>query len=463
MAKELKIPRRESYILVVEDDEATRKLYRRVLSGYRNVLFLKNGEEALDAISRVEEVSLGLIDFGLPGVSGLDVIRELKRVFPGAEAVVITGLDDVRAAVKSIQAGANNYITKPFNSAEIEALVARNQEKSRLREEVERLRYVLDARGRTVMVVGKSKAMRRVMETVESIAVLDTTVLILGETGTGKDLLARAIHEKSSRSRKPFVVTDCAALSENLIESELFGHEKGAFTGASDLRVGKFERAQGGTIFLNEIGMLSWAAQAKLLRVLQEGEIERLGGNKTIKVDVRVIAATSSDLEALIEKDKFQKALFYRLNTVTLYLPPLRERMEDLPLLVDLFLKRYTGKYGKKMSGPDEAAYNALYNYGWPGNIRELKHAVERAVVLARSPQIRVGDLPPVLQEKKTGRRARLTAAAKLNELERESIAAALAESGFNLSRAAKILGIARSTLYSKLKKHRLEIRSAQP
>jgi len=294
------------------------------------------------------------------------------------------------------------------------------------------------------------------MELVESTASLDTTVLILGETGTGKDLLARVIHEKSSRAKKPFVVTDCAVLSERLIESDLFGHEKGAFTGARDLRRGKFERADGGTIFLNEICTLPLDAQAKLLRVIEDGELERVGGSATLKVNVRVIAASNTDLETAVNEGKFRRDLFHRLNIVTLYLPPLRERREDIPLLVDHFLSSYAGKYSKEDCSFAEEAYDALFSYAWPGNIRELENAVERAVITAQPPRITVANLPPLLFRGKEKSRAPGRNSLILAENEERLIREALKKNGSNLSRAAEELGIARGTLYSKMKKYEL-------
>jgi len=443
-------------ILVVDDDPVILDLYRRLLKKYPRVLYAATGTEALQLIREADDITVALIDFDLPGASGLEVIRELKKTFPGAEEVVVTATYDVQAAVESIKAGAARYITKPFNAGEILSLIDQNMERQQLREELALVKEQMREKGRSFMVVGKSKGMRQLMDLVESTALIDTTVLILGETGTGKDLLARVIHEQSSRAQKPFVVTDCAVLSERLIESDLFGHEKGAFTGARDLRRGKFERADSGTIFLNEICTLPLESQAKLLRVIEDGEMERVGGNATLKVNVRVIAASNTDLEEAVNEGKFRRDLFHRLNVITLYLPPLRERREDIPLLVDHFLSIYAGKFGKEDCSFAEDAYDALFDYSWPGNIRELENAVERAVITAQPPRITVANLPPLIFQgrEKSGDQNRRSLI--LAENEETLIREALTKSGSNLSRAADELGIARGTLYSKMKKYGL-------
>lgn len=445
-----------SSILVVEDDPEVMDLYRRLVGGYPNVLYAVSGTEALELIWEADDISLGLIDFNLPGASGLEVIRELKRAFPNAEEVVVTANNDVQAAVESIKAGATRFITKPFNPREIVSLVEQNLERERLRNQVDELRSLLYETELSFMVVGKSKAMRQVMELMESVAGMDVTVLLLGETGTGKDLLARVIHEKSPRAEKPFVITDCAVLTEKLIESDLFGHQKGAFTGAHELRRGKFERADGGTIFLNEIETLPLEAQAKLLRVLEDSEMERVGGSTIIKVNVRVIAACNSDLEAAVDEGLFRRDLFHRLNIVTLYLPPLKERREDIPILANHFLAIYSEKYGKEDCRLDEAVYDILFSYPWPGNIRELENTIERAVITAKNSVITVKNLPPLLLGSKRYSSGREREIVTIAESEDALIREALNKCESNLSRTAELLGIARGTLYSKMKKYRI-------
>ena len=389
-----------SQILVVEDDPRVLELYRRVLTDFKDVAYLDHGDKAVEFIRKAEDISLALVDFNLPGASGLEIIKEMKTNFPAAEIVVVTGIDEVDNAVESIRAGAANYITKPFDPDRIAAIAAKNREKEELRREVSRLRRRLDAGKEGVMITGQSRPMRRILDTVESISGLDPIVLIMGETGTGKDLLARVVHEQSSRSDQPFIVTDCAVLSERLIESDLFGHEKGAFTDARSQRKGKFERADGGTLFLNEIGTLSSPAQAKLLRVIEDGELERLGGSDTIKVDVRVIAATNEDLEVEVERGNFRSDLFYRINTVILNLPPLRERLEDIPLLSRFFLEQYCRRYSKPVEGIDDEVYDAFYSYSWPGNIRELENVIDRAVITASGKSLTAGDIRPLISRR---------------------------------------------------------------
>jgi len=444
----------ESSILVVEDDPGVITIYRRLLGKYPHVIYADSGTRALELIQEAGNISLGLIDFNLPGANGLEVIRELRRSFPNAEKVVITAMDDVQAAVESIKAGATRYITKPFNSREIISLVERNQEKERLKARVDELSSLLYRTERSFMVVGKSKAMHQLMELTDSVSGMDVTILILGETGTGKDLLARVIHEKSGRAEKPFVITDCAVLTEKLIESDLFGHQKGAFTGAHELRKGKFERADGGTIFLNEIDTLPLEAQTKLLRILEDGEMERVGGSAAIRVNVRVIAASNRNLEIAVDEGLFRRDLFHRLNLVTLYLPPLKERREDIPILVKHFLAIYSEKYGKEDCSLDEATYEILFSYPWPGNIRELENMIERAVITAKNPVITVKNLPPLLLSSKRHSPGKAGEIMTMAESEEDLIREALKKSESNLSRAAELLGIARGTLYSKMRKY---------
>lgn len=455
-------------ILVVEDDPSVLHFYRRVLKAFPNILYADSGTAALDLIARSPAIDLALVDFLLPGAGGVEIVRALKGRFPDSEAVVITANDDVPSAVEALRAGAANYLIKPVGPPVILALANKCQERLRLKEENERLKSLIFGPGRRVMIPGKSKAMEKVMELVEEVAGVDTAVLILGETGTGKDLLARVIHDKSPRCDGPFVVADCAALSDTLIESDLFGHEKGAFTGAVVQRKGRFERAEGGTVFLNEIGLCPLGSQGKLLRIIQDGELERLGGTASIKVNVRVLAATNGNLKGDVEAGRFRKDLYYRINTVTLSLPPLRERLEDLSSLAEYFLRAYAGKYGKEVRGFDAPALAALFRHSWPGNIRELEHVIERSVITARKPLITLEDLRGLPEgdaassphfsaaPSPTAAFASRAASVGLAEKEKAAIREALRESGHNLSRAAAALGIARSTLYSKMTKHGL-------
>ncbi len=447
-----------SHILVVEDEERTLDLYRRVLSDFEDVLYAPDGNRALEMIEESDNIGLALIDFNLPDISGLEIIGKVKDKFPRAEINVVTGVDEVEAAVESIKAGADKYITKPFDSDRIRKIAADNREKQALRREVRRLREELGTGKETVMITGRSRRMRRIMDTVESISGLDPTVLIQGETGTGKDLLARVIHEKGSRSHSSFVVTDCAVLSERLIESDLFGHEKGAFTDARQSRRGKFERAAGGTIFLNEIGTLSDPAQTKLLRVIENGEMERLGGSETLRVDVRVIAASNRDLEVEVERGNFRSDLFYRINTVTLELPSLRERTEDIPLLAEFFLEKYCRRYDKAIKEIDEEVFSVFFSYSWPGNIRQLENVIERAVITASGDRITIREIGQLLPESGTEKKGEGSGGLSLEKNEKRLIRTALKKSGYNLSRAARSLQVARSTLYSKMEKHGIRL-----
>lgn len=432
-------------ILVVDDDPGLLKLYRKILKGYPEAVYFSDGVEALDFIAEAGFIGLAFVDYFLPGASGLKIVEDLKRKFPGSDVIVITGLDDVQAAVKAIRAGAANYMVKPFKSAELLAIVERNRESQRLRRENEALRGLLRDRGRRGAVIGASPGIRRVLEMVEAAAPLDATVLLLGETGTGKDLLARLIHRESPRAARPFINADLSALNERLIESDLFGHEKGAFTGAWETHRGKFERAEGGTIFLNEIGTLGLNGQQKLLRVLEDREMERVGGSGTLKVDVRVIAAASSNLEKDAASGLFRADLLYRLNMFTIRIPPLRERREDIPLLIEHFLRVHCAKYERTCPVPSSLLIEQMTGHSWPGNVRELENTVERAVIAGDFSVLNFSVFSPASVGKESRR---------LETLEKEAILVALQETSANIARAARKLGISRSTLYGKLKKH---------
>ncbi|HOO78710.1 MAG TPA: sigma-54 dependent transcriptional regulator [bacterium] len=441
----------QGLILVVEDDPAGIRLYRKILANYPEAVFFGDGSEAARFIETAGLISLAFVDFILPGESGLELVAELNRRFPQAEVFMITGLDDIQTAVKAVKAGAANYLLKPFRVSEMRTIVERNRRREQMRLENLDLQRLLEAKDREPVLVGRSHGIRKVREMALSVAPLDATVLILGETGTGKDLLARFIHAHSERARSGFVIADLSALNERLIESDLFGHEKGAFTGAHERRVGKFERASGGTIFLNEIGNLSLGAQQKLLRVLEDRKMERVGGDVTISVDIRIVAATSTDLEGDTARGTFRPDLLYRLNVFTITIPPLRERREDIPLLIDYFLKLHCARYGRPRLAPPPAAIERLLDYPWPGNVRELKHALERAVI--------AGDFNRLFLDAGSGPHRKTSAGKSLAEIERERIESVLQLTSGNLARAARELGISRSTLYGKLKKYGIEAR----
>ena len=394
----------------------------------------------------------------MPDVSGVDLLKNIKAIMPETEVVIMTAYGTIERAVEAVREGAWDFVTKPFRRAQIERIVARVLEKQALLAENRALRAELaDARGARTMggIVGNSPALRRVLETARQAAPSTATVLLLGESGTGKELFARAIHQISTRTDRPFVAVNCGALPESIIEAELFGAERGAFTGAHQTRDGRFARAHRGTLFLDEIGELSNHVQVKLLRVLQSGEFERVGGTETLRVDCRIIAATNLDLAAQVKAGEFREDLFYRLNVIPISLPPLRARREDIALLADTFLRCYAEKNGRKPLELSQAALGRLLEYPWPGNVRELENTIERAVVLSKSdrlglidesdlPESMVGASP--LQEMLT-----FAVGTPLEEVERRMIRETLKQTGGDKRRAAQLLGIATRTIYRKL------------
>ncbi|MHB8535802.1 MAG: sigma-54-dependent transcriptional regulator [Sulfuricaulis sp.] len=381
-------------ILVIDDQEPHRDLIRDVLtaSGYA-VETAASGEEALERMQR-GDISLMLTDQLMRGMSGIDLMRRVRAQKPELPVVIVTAHGTVDTAVNAMKAGATDYIQKPFTPEELLIVVRRVLERLDLVEEVQTLRRRIAEPYRFDRIVSQSPKMTEVFEVIRHLVDLDTTVLITGETGTGKELVAHAIHYNSNRRNQRFVRINCGALPETLLESELFGHERGAFSGATHARSGKFEYASGGTLLLDEIGDISPAMQLKLLRVLQEKEIQRVGGNETIRVDVRIMATTNRDLETAIAAKAFRSDLYYRLNVVRIQLPPLRERMEDVPLLAEHFLRVFGEKTGRALQGIDRGAMNALTEYPWPGNVRELANVIERAAVMAGGDRIMAVDLP---------------------------------------------------------------------
>ncbi len=385
-------------VIVVDDEPVLRRTIARTLTarGFE-VVQCEDGASALERLRQLE-ADVMLVDLMMPGVSGMDVLREAKALRPDVECVIMTAYSRVEDAVAAVRAGAYDFLTKPFASLDAVALtVAKAAERRRLVAKTRRLEEQLDRRPAGSLdaeIVGQSSAMRAVFRLVEGVAAASSTVLILGESGTGKELVARAIHHRSARAARPFVAVNCSAIPDTLIESELFGHVKGAFTGASASRAGLFEVADKGTLFLDEIGDLSLAAQVKLLRALQEGEVKRVGSSEVRTVDVRVIAATNVDLRSRIEAGRFREDLFYRLNVIALELPPLRARRDDIPLLSQFFLRKFARKSGKDLRRLSAAALSALGAFAWPGNVRQLENAIERAAVLARGDEIALEDLP---------------------------------------------------------------------
>ena len=435
-------------ILVVDDEAIVRDSLSDWLSdvGYQ-VLTAENGPQALEIIEK-QRPSIAIVDLVMPGMDGIELLKKAKEISPRLEVIIITAYASIPTAIAAIRAGAYDYIEKPFCPEKVELLIEKLLEHQRVIEENISLHQKLEERYRFENIIAKSPKMQQVIEVIKVVAKSSATVLITGDSGTGKELVARAIHSQSYRKDKPFVAVSCAALPESLLESELFGHEKGAFTGAHVQRRGKFEVANRGTLFLDEIGEMSANIQVHLLRVLEEKEFTRVGGNELIKVDVRVISATNRDMKQAVSSGQFREDLYYRLNVVTIELPPLRERKEDIPLLAQHFLKKFALENQKEVTDFSPEATDFLLKYEWPGNVRELENAIERAVILAKNTYIDVADLP---QESPTSAEA-ATSGKSLEEIEKDHILKVLRETGGNYSKAARILGISRVTLYNKIR-----------
>lgn len=437
-------------ILIVDDEQVVRDslLHWFTDEGYEVEVAASAGE----ALSRLAARDLDLViaDIRMPGMDGLELLEKIQSEQLDTSVIVMTGYASVESAVRALKHGAFDYITKPFDPDELSVAVRNALEQHRLKRENRMLRQQLSESFAVSELVGQSEAMRRVREQIETVAAVDSTVLIEGESGTGKELVARAIHRLSPRRFHPMVVVHCGALTETLIESELFGHEKGAFTGAQYRKKGKFEAAMGGTVFLDEIADISLKTQTDLLRVLQEREIVRVGGTQPIKVDFRVIAATNQNLAELVKEGRFRSDLFYRLNVFTIHLPPLRERHGDVPLLATHFLEKYSRQMNRKFTGFERAAMEALASHNWPGNVRELENIIERAVVVGREPLIRVHDLA-------ISRPSEGAEDLRLETVERKHIVRVLEDFGWNQTQAAKALGIDRVTLYHKIRRYGLK------
>ncbi len=440
-------------ILVADDEVGMRESVSRALrrEGFQ-VIAVEDGAAALDTLRRVP-VDLLVADLRMPGLDGLELLRAAKLVAPDTEVIVLSGHGTVEEAVDAMKEGAWDFLTKPFDRAPLVRVVRQALERRALVLENRRLQRQLDDLAGADEMVGRSPAILDLARLVKQVAPSTATVLILGESGTGKELVARAIHRLSPRREKPFVRVNCAALPDTLLESELFGHEKGAFTGAVGRRQGRFELADGGTLLLDEVGDLSPLAQAKVLRVLQEGEFEPIGAMRTVKVDVRVVAATNQDLATLVGEKRFREDLYYRLQVIALTVPPLRERREDIPLLAQHFLRRYATKNHRAIQGFSEEALARLTDYPWPGNVRELEHSVERAVVLAQGPFVEARDLPEaVAQAEPSTRVVPIPIGMPLEEVEQRLIEETLRQTKGDKELAAKLLGIASRTIYRKLK-----------
>ena len=440
-------------VLVVDDDSAIREALSRTLEkfGYE-VILAEDGQAGLDRL-REGEIHILLADLQMPRLSGQELLKAAKTIAPDLEVIVITGHGTVEDAVEAMKEGAYDFITKPFKRVQLERTIRRAAEKQALALQNRRLQARLDELQGAGSVVGTSPVMLKTLDLVRQVAPSTATVLIQGESGTGKELIADAIHHGSPRRDQAFIKVNCAALPEQLLESELFGHERGAFTGALARKEGRFELADGGTLFLDEIGDVSPAMQGKLLRVLQSGEFERVGGTRTLKVDVRIVAATNRDLATLVRERRFREDLYYRLNVITIQLPSLRDRREDIPLLAHHFLRRYSAKNAKSLGGFTEEAMDLLQTYAWPGNVRELENVIERAVVLARSDLITPVDLPETLvRSDQAARHLVISIGTPLDEVENRLIDETLRYTKGDKTVAAKLLGIATRTIYRRMK-----------
>ena len=439
-------------ILIVDDEKPARDGLVRFLKGDYRVFAAESGPSALEILSK-HEVDALLTDVRMPGMDGIELMKRALAERPELRCVILTAYGEVELAVEAMKQGAADFLTKPVDLANLEATLGRVLKARRLELENERLRRQLDDRYGLDGMIGNSPAMMETFDTIRQVAPTRATVLIQGESGTGKELVAKAIHRLSTRSEGPFVPVHCAALSEHLIESELFGHEKGAFTGAMERRIGRFEKSAGGTLFLDEISEIDASVQVKILRALEERQIERVGSDKPIDVDTRLVGATNRDLQAMVDRGEFREDLFYRLYVVVIHLPPLRERGDDVVLLLNHYLQRFNEEHGKRIEGFSAAAIDVLTAYRWPGNVRELRNLVERVTVLTRGRNIEVRDIPASIRER-AGTDVSPEADLTVEEMEKRMILRALEKTGGNRTKAAEKLGISRRTLHRKLNEY---------
>jgi two-component system response regulator HydG len=446
-----------SRILIVDDDANHRAMLRTLLSEWgAGADEAGSGEEAV-ALSGERPYDLILMDVQMAGMTGIEALREIRAYNPAVPVLIMTAYADVENAVEAVKAGAYDYLPKPLEFDEFRLTLDRALDHAALRRENRRLRERLGGSFDNAGIIGASPLMRNVLETLSMVAPSEATVLICGESGTGKELFARAVHANGRRKKGPFVDVNCAALSENLLESELFGHEKGAFTGADRRREGLFSQADQGTIFLDEIGEISPSMQVKLLRVLQEREFQRVGGDRKIRVDVRIVAATNRNLREEVTAGRFRQDLFFRLNVVTLIIPPLRDRMEDVPFLAASFLERFAARNNKPVRGFTPGAVDRMMRYSWPGNVRELENAVERSVVLLVGDYVTERELPPSVAGDAADAPAsahRTLSGLSLQDAEKIVIAETMKNCGGNKTEAAKFLGVTRKTLLAKMTRH---------
>ena len=453
---------RTANILIVEDDAAMRQSCAKVfqLRGH-NVTEASSAEEGLEQIREQRDIDVVLTDLKMPGMDGVALLREIKLLDPRIEVVLMTGYGSIKNAIEAMKHGAADYITKPFDTNELLMTVSKIIQLSNLREEVSQLRSELHDKYRFDNIVGTSRGMRLVYEKIEAARKADSTVLVCGESGTGKELVAKAIHYNGIRADKPFVPVNCAAMPRELIESELFGHKKGSFTGASSDYSGLFRAADGGTLFLDEIIDMPYGSQAKLLRALQEKRIRPIGGAKEAPVDVRVIASTNQDVDQAIHDKKFRKDLYYRLSVIRIKLPPLSARLDDIPALVRHFITKFNGVFHQKVKGIDKEALDILARYQWPGNIRELESVIENAFAFGNSQTIHKLNLPVYITERIEADRHKSpdnkAGVSTLFETEKELLVRALKAAGGNKTQAAQLLGISRPRLYKMMQRHGIQ------
>jgi DNA-binding NtrC family response regulator len=439
---------KKARVLVIDDEYGVRESFKMVLKDEYNVLLAEDGKEALETFKK-NNVDLVLLDILLPDIHGIELLKELKGIDPNPEIIMVTAVREIETAVQAIKLGAYDYVVKPFVVAEIVNLIQRALEKHDLLKEVTYLRKELERYHPFERIIGKDVEMKKIFELISVISESDGAVLIQGESGTGKELVARAIHNLSPRRKLPFMVINCAAIPQTLMESEIFGHNKGAFTGATRTALGKLEIADKGAVFLDDVDTLDISMQAKLLRVIQEKEFERLGSTKVIKIDVRFIAASNKDVTAMVSTGQFREDLFYRLNVFPIRVPPLRERRTDVPLLLNHFLEMHARQGGKVPKTFSERASKALMEYEWPGNVRELQNLVERLATITKGPVIHLKDISTPRIGKKEIRDMTLKEA--VNAFERQYIGEVLEHVGGNRKKAAEALGIHRNTLLAKI------------
>ncbi|TAK51926.1 MAG: sigma-54-dependent Fis family transcriptional regulator [Bacteroidetes bacterium] len=460
--------KRTSQILIVDDDKAFRVATSALLqdAGYT----VSTASEPKEALQKIVEGNFDVIlsDLVMEGMNGIEFLQHIKNKLPQQLVIMVTGFGSVKTAVEAMRLGAYDYLTKPCSNDELLIKVQRAVEQFQHNQELRRLKELLCTSTLYSGIVSQSEKMKEVFKLVQQVAETDVTVLVLGETGTGKELLARAIHYNSIRRDMPFVEINCSAIPESLLESELFGHEKGAFTGANKQRIGKFEEAIGGSLFLDEIGDIPLTVQTKLLRVLQQKQVTRLGGNSTIDADVRLIAATNRNLEEMVTNNQFREDLFYRLNVFPINLPPLRERLEDIPLLAEHLLEKHRSLTRQPIEGFSPSVIHAMMNYDWKGNVRELENLIKRAIIKAGSPTISQIELPRTMQEQHSMEKVDLPSTTLLpyrqymeqvqNDAEKKYLSRILKESKGNLNQVARLMDVDRKTVYRKIEEHGIEV-----